>query len=120
MPYVNVPNDLSKIKTKMAFNLTKRQLVCFGSAGAVGIPAYLLTRGTLGNTGAMFLMLGIMLPAFLLAMYGQSALYILIGKIRSWSRRYYKSMRILMVIAMPVLNVTMRANCTDCFIPSIL
>ena len=57
MPYVNVPNDLSKIKTKMAFNLTKRQLVCFGSAGAVGIPAYLLTRGTLGNTGAMFLML---------------------------------------------------------------
>ena len=59
MPYVNVPNDLSKIKTKMAFNLTKRQLVCFGSAGAVGIPAYLLTRGTLGNTGAMFLMLGL-------------------------------------------------------------
>ena len=57
MPYVNVPNDLSKIKTKMAFNLTKRQLVCFGSAGAVGIPAYLLTRGTLGNTGAMFLMM---------------------------------------------------------------
>ena len=71
MPYVNVPNDLSKIKTKMAFNLTKRQLVCFGSAGAVGIPAYLLTRGTLGNTGAMFLMLGIMLPAFLLAMYSR-------------------------------------------------
>ena len=73
MPYVNVPNDLSKIKTKMAFNLTKRQLVCFGSAGAVGIPAYLLTRGTLGNTGAMFLMLGIMLPAFLLAMYEKAA-----------------------------------------------
>ena len=38
MPYVNVPNDLSKIKTKMAFNLTKRQLVCFGGAAAVGIP----------------------------------------------------------------------------------
>ncbi|MPM38635.1 hypothetical protein SDC9_85265 [bioreactor metagenome] len=31
MPYVNVPNDLSKIKTKLAFNLTKRQLpfACF-------------------------------------------------------------------------------------------
>ena len=28
MPYVNVPNDLSKIKTKIAFNLTKRQLIC--------------------------------------------------------------------------------------------
>ena len=69
MPYVNVPNDLSKIKTKMAFNLTKRQLICFGSAAAVGIPAYLLARGSIGNTGAMFAMLVVMLPAFLLAMY---------------------------------------------------
>lgn len=43
MAYVNVPNDLSKIKTKIAFNLTKRQLICFGSAAVVGIPAYLLT-----------------------------------------------------------------------------
>ena len=43
MPYVNVPNDLSKIKTKIAFNLTKRQLICFGIGAAVGIPTYLLT-----------------------------------------------------------------------------
>ena len=70
MPYVNVPNDLSKIKTKMAFNLTKRQLICFGGAAAIGIPSYLLAREPLGNTGAMFLMLAVMLPAFLLAMYG--------------------------------------------------
>ena len=56
MPYVNVPNDLSKIKTKMAFNLTKRQLICFGGAAAIGIPSYLLAREPLGNTGAMFLM----------------------------------------------------------------
>ena len=56
MPYVNVPNDLSKIKTKMAFNLTKRQLVCFGGAAAVGIPSYLLARSSIGNTGAMFLL----------------------------------------------------------------
>ena len=40
MPYVNVPNDLSKIKTKIAFNLTRRQLICFGGAAAVGIPVY--------------------------------------------------------------------------------
>ena len=38
MPYVNVPNDLSKIKTKIAFNLTKRQLICFGIGAAIGIP----------------------------------------------------------------------------------
>ena len=74
MPYVNLPNDLSKIKTKMAFNLTKRQLVCFGGAAAVGIPSYLLARSSIGNTGAMFLMLAVMLPAFLLAMYERDGL----------------------------------------------
>ena len=37
MAYVPVPKDLSKIKTKLAFNLTKRQLVCFSGATAVGI-----------------------------------------------------------------------------------
>ena len=36
MAYVPVPKDLSKIKTKLAFNLTKRQLVCFSGAAAVG------------------------------------------------------------------------------------
>ena len=45
MAYVPVPKDLSKIKTKLAFNLTKRQLVCFSSAAAVGLPAYLFSRG---------------------------------------------------------------------------
>jgi len=74
MAYVNVPNDLSKIKTKLAFNLTKRQLICFGGAAAVGIPLYLLARGALGNTAALFLMLLVMLPAFLLAMYERDGL----------------------------------------------
>ena len=74
MPYVNVPNDLSKIKTKIAFNLTKRQMICFGIGAAIGVPTYLLTRGAIGNTGALFVMLGIMLPAFLMAMYEKDGL----------------------------------------------
>lgn len=40
MAYVPVPNDLSRIKTKLAFNLTKRQLICFSIAGGIGIPFY--------------------------------------------------------------------------------
>lgn len=74
MPYVNVPNDLSKIKTKLAFNLTKRQLVCFGGAALVGVPAYFLSRDAIGNTGAMFVMVALVLPAFLLAMYERDGL----------------------------------------------
>lgn len=74
MPYVNVPNDLSKVKTKVAFNLTKRQLVCFGGGAAIGIPAYLLSRESLGSSSSMLLMLAVMLPAFLLAMYERDGL----------------------------------------------
>ena len=69
MAYVNVPKDLTKIKNKALFNLTARQLICFGSAAAVGVPTYLLTRNTLGGTTAALLMIGIMLPLFFLAMY---------------------------------------------------
>ncbi len=74
MAYVNVPNDLSKIKTKLAFNLTKRQLICFGAAAALGIPAYLFTRSAIGNTAAMLLMIALMLPCFLIAMYERDGL----------------------------------------------
>ena len=74
MAYVNVPNDLSKIKTKIAFNLTKRQLICFGAAVVIGVPTYIFTRSAIGNAGSMFLMIGLMLPFFLLAMYERDGL----------------------------------------------
>ena len=38
MAYVPIPKDLDKIKTKVAFNLTKRQLIGFSVAGPIGIP----------------------------------------------------------------------------------
>jgi len=69
MPFVPVPKDLTKIKTKVAFNLTKRQLICFGVGGLIGIPTYIFTRGTIGNDAAAFLMIGLMLPFFLLGIY---------------------------------------------------
>lgn len=74
MAYVSVPNDLSKIKTKIAFNLTKRQLICFGVAAVIGIPSYLFTRTAIGNTGAMLLMIALMLPCFFFAMYERDGL----------------------------------------------
>lgn len=74
MAYVNVPNDLSRIKTKLALNLTKRQLICFGSAAVVGVPVYLLTRASVGGTGAMLIMIALMLPFFFLAMYERDGL----------------------------------------------
>ena len=69
MPYVPVPKDLTEVKTKVAFNLTKRQLICFGGAAAVGVPAYFLTRGIFGTTGAVMVLLAAALPFFFFAMY---------------------------------------------------
>lgn len=69
MPYVPVPKDLTTIKTKVAFNLTKRQLICFGGAAAVGVPAYFLTRGFLGGSGAVMALVAATLPFFFFAMY---------------------------------------------------
>ena len=34
MAYVSVPKDLTKVKNKVAFNLTKRQLICIGIGAA--------------------------------------------------------------------------------------
>jgi hypothetical protein len=69
MAFVNVPKDLTKVKTKVAMNLTKRQLICFSAAAAVGVPIYFLTKGAVGGTVALLLMIGVMLPFFFLAMY---------------------------------------------------
>ena len=74
MAYCNIPNDLSRIKTKVALNLTKRQLLCFACAAAIGIPTYLFTRTAIGNTGAMILMIALMLPFFFFAMYERDGL----------------------------------------------
>ena len=52
MAYVPVPKDLSKIKTKVAFNLTKRQLVCFGGGALIGVPLFFLLKGPVGTSTA--------------------------------------------------------------------
>lgn len=69
MPYVPVPKDLTKVKTKLAFNLTKRQLVCFGLGAAIGVPVYLFSRAGIGNETAAVLMIGLMLPFFAFGIY---------------------------------------------------
>lgn len=69
MAYVPVPKDLTKVKTKVMFNLTKRQLVCFGGGALIGVPLFFLLREPVGTSTAAFVMVLVMLPFFLLAMY---------------------------------------------------
>ena len=46
MAYVPVPKDLNAVKTKVMFNLTKRQLICFGAGAVLGLPAFFLLKNT--------------------------------------------------------------------------
>ena len=68
--YITIPRDLSKVKTKVFFNLTKRQIICFGLGALFGIPVFFLLKGTgMEISNAVLVMLAVMLPFFLFAMY---------------------------------------------------
>ena len=69
MAYMPVPKDLSKIKTKVLFNLTARQLICFSGGALIGVPLFFLLRSRIGVSSAALVMVFVMVPAFLLAMY---------------------------------------------------
>lgn len=69
MAYVTVPKDLTRVKSKIVFGLTKRQLICFGGALLVGVPLYFLLRGRVTGSAAALIMVFAMLPGFLLALY---------------------------------------------------
>lgn len=73
--YIPVPRDLTRVKSKILFNLTKRQLFCFGAGALIGVPSFFLLKAN-GNTSmASICMIIIMLPFFFLGMYerdGQS------------------------------------------------
>ena len=67
--YISVPRDLSKVKTKVFMNLTKRQLLCFGTAALIGVPVFFLLKQTGNLSLAIMGMMVIMMPMFFLAMY---------------------------------------------------
>ena len=69
MAYVPVPKDLTKVKSKVLFNLTKRQIICFGGGALIGVPLFFLLRGSLGASPAAILMVLSMLPLFVMGLY---------------------------------------------------
>ena len=69
MAYVPVPKDLNAVKTKVMFNLTKRQLICFGSGAAVSVPLFFLCKSVMNTSAASIIMVIVLLPFMLLAMY---------------------------------------------------
>ena len=67
--YISVPRDLTKVKSKVMFNLTKRQLLCFGAAALLGVPSFFLVKHFTATSVAAICMMVIMMPFFFFAMY---------------------------------------------------
>ncbi len=67
--YISVPRDLTRVKSKVLFNLTKRQLVCFGAGALIGVPVFFLLKQTGNVSLAAIGMMLIMLPMFFFGMY---------------------------------------------------
>ena len=119
MAFVNIPKDLNRVKTKVALNLTKRQLICFGAAAIIGIPTYLLSRGMLGNSMGALLMIAIMLPLFFMGIYekdGMPAEVVLRNIIRvriAWpGKRLYKTENFYEILAKEGKNIASQNKTT--------
>ena len=67
--YIAVPRDLTKVKSKVMFNLTKRQLICFGLAALIGVPSFFLLKKIGSISFAAMGMMIVMMPLFFIAMY---------------------------------------------------
>ena len=59
--YISAPRDFSKVKSKVFFNLTKRQIIC--------VPTFFLIKRFENVTVATLGMMISMMPLFFLAMY---------------------------------------------------
>ena len=60
--YISVPRDLSKVKTKVFMNLTKRQILCFGAGALIGVPVFFLLKSSGNLSLAALGMMAVMLP----------------------------------------------------------
>lgn len=69
MAHVIITKDLTEVKSKVVFGLTRRQLVFFALAALVAVPTYFLTRNSLGNDLALVLLIVTALPFFFFALY---------------------------------------------------
>ena len=74
MAYVDVPKDLTNIKTKFIGNFTKRQCVCFGIGIVVGFPGYFIIRSLAGTTPAFYSLIALMAPFFLFGLVEKDGL----------------------------------------------
>ena len=66
---ISVPMDINKIKSKVAFGLTKRQIVCFALGAGVAMPVWIVTHKILPTDISTLCNVFSVLPFFITAFY---------------------------------------------------
>ena len=70
--YISVPKDLTRVKNKVVFGLTKRQLICLVFAVLMGVPVYFWLKAISTPNIASIGMMVVMMPLFFVAMYAKN------------------------------------------------
>lgn len=99
MAYVPIPTDLKSVKTKVAFNLTTRQLLYFSIALVIGAPIFWLSNRYFDNsTIALLISMIVAAPLVFFGMFEKDGLtgekyikQVLNVKYKKPLRRYYKN-----------------------------
>jgi hypothetical protein len=99
MAYVPIPTDLKSVKTKVAFNLTARQLLYFSIALIIGAPIFWLSNRYFDNsTVALLISMIVAAPLVFFGMFEKDGLtgekyirQVLNVKYKKPLRRYYKN-----------------------------
>ena len=75
--FVKIPKDLSLIKQKFIFGLTKRQAMCFGIGLAMGIPAFSIIKTVTSNITVAVIALGIFaFPGIACGLFTKNGMYL--------------------------------------------
>ena len=110
MAYVKVPKDLTKVKTKVDLNLTKRQLIGFSIAGLIGFPVYMLCKKFFSVDISMIVMSIAVLPVLFATLYEKDNLPF--EKHLAYILRFHKSKKIRLYKAKSIYH-TERAKKQD-------
>lgn len=74
--FVKIPKDLSLIRQKFIFGLTKRQVICFAIGAVIGFPAFYIFNSLLGlQAGCLALGIGAG-PAIFCGLFKKNGMYL--------------------------------------------
>lgn len=83
--FVSIPKDLEKIKNKLVFGLTKRQLLGLAPAFFLGLPIFFAVNSVLPQEVAMIALLVVSAPPLFLAIYERDGM-----PAEEWLKNYLK------------------------------